>query len=151
MGSAPENLSQQIRDAIRDLFMRETGENYNDAVLEGLKIPDWPGNMLLVNSEGTSTENLVQGVFWSKPILESNIRIVAFVIDAKSQNIGLGTVAMQKIIEVANQNHRKIIQLEVRKNNEKAQTFYRKFGFEISEKIPNYYKDDDGYVMKLFL
>lgn len=131
--------------------MRETGENYNDAVLEGLKIPDWPGNMLLVNSEGTSTENLVQGVFWSKPILESNIRIVAFVIDAKSQNIGLGTVAMQKIIEVANQNHRKIIQLEVRKNNEKAQTFYRKFGFEISEKIPNYYKDDDGYVMKLFL
>ena len=107
--------------------------------------------MLLVESDDSNAELLIQGVFWSKPILETNIRIVAFVIDTKAQNIGLGTKAMQKIIQIARQKGRKIIQLEVRKNNENAQRFYKKFGFQISEKIPNYYKDDDGYVMKLFL
>ena len=151
LGTTPESLSQEYRDSIRELFMKETGENYNDTVLGGLKIPDWPGNMLLVKSDDSNAELCIQGVFWSKPVLETNIRIVAFVIDAKAQNIGLGTIAMHKIIQIAKQNGRKIIQLEVRKNNEKAQRFYKKFGFQISEKIPNYYKDDDGYVMKLFL
>ena len=33
----------------------------------------------------------------------------------------------------------------------KSPEILQKFGFQISEKIPNYYKDDDGYVMKLFL
>ena len=151
LGATPESLSQEYRKSIRELFMKETGENYNDTVLESLKIPDWSGNMLLVESDDSNAELLIQGVFWSKPILETNIRIVAFVIDSKAQNIGLGTKAMQKIIQIARQKGRKIIQLEVRKNNENAQRFYKKFGFQISEKIPNYYKDDDGYVMKLFL
>ena len=151
LGATPESLSHEHRKSIRELFMKETGENYNDTVLESLKIPDWPGNMLLVESDDSNAELLIQGVFWSKPILETNIRIVAFVIDTKAQNIGLGTKAMQKIIQIARQKGRKIIQLEVRKNNENAQRFYKKFGFQISEKIPNYYKDDDGYVMKLFL
>lgn len=151
LGATPESLSQEHRKSIRELFMKETGENYNDTVLESLKIPDWSGNMLLVESDDSNAELLIQGVFWSKPILETNIRIVAFVIDTKAQNIGLGTKAMQKIIQIARQKGRKIIQLEVRKNNENAQRFYKKFGFQISEKIPNYYKDDDGYVMKLFL
>ena len=79
LGTTPESLSQEYRDSIRELFMKETGENYNDTVLGGLKIPDWPGNMLLVKSDDSNAEICIQGVFWSKPILETNIRIVAFV------------------------------------------------------------------------
>ena len=41
LGTTPESLSQEYRNAIRELFMKETGENYNDTVLGGLKIPDW--------------------------------------------------------------------------------------------------------------
>ena len=113
LGATPESLSQEHRKSIRELFMKETGENYNDTVLESLKIPDWSGNMLLVESDDSNTELLIQGVFWSKPILETNIRIVAFVIDKKFQSKGFGGSAWSTMQKSMKEKGVKYVQLEV--------------------------------------
>ncbi|MCX7881737.1 MAG: GNAT family N-acetyltransferase [Brevinematales bacterium] len=41
--------------------------------------------------------------------------------------------------------------LEVRVSNERAQALYRRLGFEVKERLPLYYGDEDGYRMRLDL
>ena len=87
LGTTPESLSQEYRDSIRELFMKETGENYNDTVLGGLKIPDWPGNMLLVKSDDSNAELCIQGVFGLNPFLKLTLELLHLLLMIKHKTM----------------------------------------------------------------
>lgn len=65
------------------------------------------------------------------------IFIENLLIENEFQNLGIGKVVMEKIIEKAN-FEKKIIRLQVFKINIKAQKFYENFGFEKVSEMENH-------------
>ena len=50
-GLKPEDMTIEWRNRIRELFFSETNENYKDSSLLSLKIPEWDGNLMLIDRE----------------------------------------------------------------------------------------------------
>ena len=107
-------------------------------------------------------ETYPQG-FW---IAEKHHKIVGFIIGFKTnpniarllmigiskrhQNQGLGTALLRNLLKELALNNIKQVILEVRKSNKKAIKFYHKHGFEITETIYKFYKDEeDAYILKI--
>lgn len=73
------------------------------------------------------------------------------------QNRGLGTLLLQRLIDIAGEKGIKKIKLDVVTHNSRAIHLYEKFGFEVEGHMKmnhyNYVLDDygDDYVMALFL
>ena len=149
LGTKPDEVPPKWKLRITELLKKETGEEYNDSTFEMLQIPEWHGNKLLIDEEIYPKPESLVGVFWSKPITNQRIRIVAFVIEEKYQSKHFGTIAMNEIINHAKNTSQLGVQLEVRCSNTRAQKFYRRFGLEIVEKITGYYSNEDGYLMSL--
>ena len=70
------------------------------------------------------------------------------IIDPDFQNQGIGTNLLRNLIKELTLNNIKQVILEVRKNNKKAIRFYQKHGFEITDTISKFYKNEENaYVM----
>ncbi|KAH7387939.1 hypothetical protein KP509_16G049600 [Ceratopteris richardii] len=68
--------------------------------------------------------------------------IMTFGILAPYRRLGIGAKLMGHILDVCHKNATVLeIYLHVQTNNEEALAFYRNFGFEVREKIENYYTD----------
>ncbi|KAK1265698.1 hypothetical protein QJS04_geneDACA021358 [Acorus gramineus] len=66
---------------------------------------------------------------------------------------GVGTKLLNHVLDLSQRQHIGEIYLHVQTNNEDAIKFYRKFGFEITETIENYYVNitpADCYVLSKF-
>ena len=62
------------------------------------------------------------------------------------QRLGFGMEMMREVIKDAYAKKVRTITLEVRKSNEKAISFYKKVGFEVSHIKPSYYVDGEDAV-----
>ena len=85
-------------------------------------------------------------IFWIKE--EGLDHIIALAVDKKfrGQHIATRLLMMAMTIFKNCDIHR--ITLEVKSHNDIAVSFYKKFGFVIDRKVPNYYEDgSDAYVM----
>ena len=85
-------------------------------------------------------------IFWIKE--EGLGHIIALAVDKKfrGQHIATRLLMMAMTIFKNCDIHR--ITLEVKSHNDIAVSFYKKFGFVIDRKVPNYYEDgSDAYVM----
>ena len=85
-------------------------------------------------------------IFWIKE--EGLGHIIALAVDKKfrGQHIATRLLMMAMTIFKNFDIHR--ITLEVKSHNDIAVSFYKKFGFVIDRKVPNYYEDgSDAYVM----
>ena len=85
-------------------------------------------------------------IFWIKE--EGLGHIIALAVDNKfrGQHIATRLLMMAMTIFKNCDIHR--ITLEVKSHNDIAVSFYKKFGFVIDRKVPNYYEDgSDAYVM----
>ncbi len=147
-GLKPESITIEWRDRIRELFLSETDETYKDSSLLALNIPEWEGNLMLIDRDKYPEASSLKGVLWSKPFKTESTRIVAFVIDKEFQSKGYGSRAWSFMKKSMKKMGIKYIQLEVKCSNTKAQEFYRERGMEIISRIDMYYKNEHGYMMK---
>ncbi len=82
---------------------------------------------------------------------DHRFNLINFIIRKKYQNKGYGSLLMQKTLNIVN-NHTEInkIILNVKTTNLKAIKLYKKFGFEIIERIEDYYRhNESAYLMEL--
>lgn len=147
-GLKPESMTLQWRQRIIDLFLSETQEVYQDSSLINLAIPEWDGNLMLIDRSTYPEASSLKGILWCKPFMENSVRVVAFVIDQTFQSKGYGGNAWKFMIGKMKNQGKKHVQLEVKCSNVDAQHFYRVRGMEIIRRIDLYYKTEHGYMMR---
>jgi ribosomal-protein-alanine N-acetyltransferase len=80
--------------------------------------------------------------------------LINFLIFPDHQGKGLGALLLSNVIKLIKSQHPEIgkIVLNVKNSNQKAIKLYQKFGFQIKNKIENYYESgDDSFSMELDL
>lgn len=93
-------------------------------------------------------DGLVVGyiIFWIKE--EGLGHIIALAVDKKFRRQHIATRLLMMAVTVFKNCDIHRITLEVKSHNEAAVGFYKKFGFKIDRKVPNYYEDgSDAFVM----
>lgn len=80
---------------------------------------------------------------------EGNITNIAVHPDYRRK--GCGSMLMERLLTLAKELSLSLLTLEVREGNDAAQALYRKYGFEILGKRPNYYADnrETAYIMTI--
>lgn len=92
------------------------------------------------------------GFICSARLFDGGCRIMLFAIDRGFQGHGKGGELLDSLIMQARMERMRYITLEVRAENARARTFYRKHGFIELETIPHYYNNGgDAVRMDLFL
>ena len=130
-------------EIIRQLFLDQTGEVYAKESVKTLPIPEWGGNLLLLDEN-----NMIRGLLWANKFGIFRTRVVAFVIDSEFKGKGFGSIAWDMYMKVAKAEGLNEVQLEVRSDNEMAIGFYSRRGLEIIENLDDYYQSGQGYVMR---
>ena len=143
LGPSPKSLDAESVEIIRQLFLDQTGERYASESVRTLPIPEWSGNLVLLDSN-----NMIRGLLWSNKFKEDRVRIVAFAIDSDFKGRGFGSQAWKLLVEAAISEGCDEIQLEVRGDNKFAIDFYKRRGLEIISTLEGYYKAGIGYVMR---
>jgi|TARA_B110000914_G_scaffold47464_1_gene40405 ribosomal protein S18 acetylase RimI-like enzyme len=130
-------------EIVKQLFLDQTGERYAEASVRSLPIPEWGGNLVLLDDNG-----MIRGLLWANKFSEERVRIVAFAIDSDYKGNGFGSEAWLILLNAARNDGHKEIQLEVRGDNQFAIDFYRRRGLEVVGTLDGYYKAGVGYVMR---
>tara|TARA_B110000196_G_scaffold303183_1_gene298816 strand:+ start:168 stop:581 length:414 start_codon:yes stop_codon:yes gene_type:complete len=130
-------------EVVKQLFLDQTGERYAEASVRSLPIPEWGGNLVLLDDNG-----MLRGLLWANKFSESRVRIVAFAIDSDYKGNGFGSEAWLILLNAARNDGHNEVQLEVRGDNQFAIDFYRRRGLEIVGTLDGYYKAGVGYVMR---
>ena len=130
-------------EIIRQLFLDQTGEMYAKESVKTLPIPEWGGNLLLLDEN-----NMIRGLLWANKFGIFRTRVVAFVIDSEFKGKGFGSIAWDMYMKVAKAEGLNEVQLEVRSDNDMAIGFYSRRGLEIIENLDGYYQSGQGYVMR---
>lgn len=147
-GLKPESMTSQWRQKIIDLFHNETQEVYHESSLLKLSIPEWDGNLMLIDRDTYPDASSLKGILWCKPFMDDSVRVVAFVLDEEFQSLGHGSKAWKYMTTRLKNQGKNHIQLEVKCSNLEAQKFYRNRGMEIIRRIDLYYKTEHGYMMR---
>lgn len=143
LGPKPKSLDDATVEVIKQLFLDQTGERYARESVRTLPIPEWGGNLVLLDSN-----NMIRGLLWANKFSNERVRIVAFAIDSDYKGMGFGTKAWELLIEAARNGGHTEIQLEVRGDNKFAIDFYKRRGLETISTLKGYYKSGIGYVMR---
>jgi|TARA_B110000914_G_C15493148_1_gene461737 ribosomal protein S18 acetylase RimI-like enzyme len=130
-------------EVVKQLFLDQTGERYAEASVRSLPIPEWGGNLVLLDDNG-----MLRGLLWANKFSESRVRIVAFAIDSDYKGNGFGSEAWLILLNAARNDGHNEVQLEVRGDNQFAIDFYRRRGLEVVATLDGYYKAGVGYVMR---
>jgi ribosomal protein S18 acetylase RimI-like enzyme len=143
LGPSPKSLDAATIEIVKQLFLDQTGEIYSEASVKSLPIPEWSGNLVLLDDN-----HMLRGLLWTNKFSETRVRIVAFAIDSDYKSLGHGAQAWEHLLVAARAEGIKEIQLEVRGDNEFAIEFYRRRGLEIIMPLEGYYNAGIGYVMR---
>jgi len=147
-GHEPKSLSDEWKKRIQTMFLRETGEEYSFQSISALLIPEWGGNMLLIDQNLYPAAESLLGLLWALPHEMDGVRVAAFVLDSKYQSCGWGGKAWEHLVEISRKDGKVSIQLEVKAENVRAQEFYKARGLAVIRPLENYYKSGLGYEMK---
>lgn len=143
LGPSPKSLDMPTIEVVKQLFLDQTGERYAEASVRSLPIPEWGGNLVLLDDNG-----MLRGLLWANKFSESRVRIVAFAIDSDYKGNGFGSEAWLILLNAARNDGHNEVQLEVRGDNQFAIDFYRRRGLEVVDTLDGYYKAGVGYVMR---
>ena len=144
---SPKDLAPNQIAQIMQLFLNETGERYAEASVRHLPIPTWGGNLMLIDTQAPAPQPIL-GVLWATPFKEIIVRVAAFVIAAPHQGQALGSQAWSMFTRAAWAHGYRHVQLEVKAENERAQSFYQRRGMEIKQPLTGYYQSGLGYMMR---
>ena len=98
-------------------------------------------------SENSSLQNTIVGFAGIKIILDE-AELMNIVVNKASRHSGIGTLLLNKLLEICKEKNLDSIFLEVNEKNLNAQKLYKNFGFETISIRKNYYNSDNGIVMK---
>tara|TARA_B100000925_G_C21972184_1_gene458390 strand:+ start:328 stop:807 length:480 start_codon:yes stop_codon:yes gene_type:complete len=143
LGMIPRFLPEHSIETIKQLFLDQTGERYATESVRNLPIPEWGGNLVLLDSN-----KMIRGLLWANKFSSKRVRVVAFAIDSDFKGSGYGSQAWESLVRAARQDGHQEIQLEVRGDNEFAIEFYKRRGLEIISVLDGYYNAGIGYVMR---
>ena len=102
------------------------------------------GAGFLVAQVGRSVVGYV--IFWIK---DGSGHIIAIAVDKRFRSMQIGSMLLDKAIELIIQNDIFTVKLEVRKSNISARKFYLKKGFKQVKYCKKYYSDgEDGIIMQ---
>lgn len=146
-GIEPKHMSPDACRQVLSLFLKETGEQYSDASVRHLPIPNWEGNLIL-KEETQSDESPIIGLLWATPFMDDIVRVAAFVIHSERQGSGLGSEAWNRFVDAALKAGYKRVQLEVKATNTRAQRFYQRRGLTVQKNLEGYYQSGLGYMMR---
>jgi ribosomal-protein-alanine N-acetyltransferase len=71
--------------------------------------------------------------------------IISIAVLPQYRRKGIGTQLLQRVMKTP---RIKKVWAEVRRSNQGAQAFYSKMGFEITDRIPNYYGNEDALIVQ---
>lgn len=92
-------------------------------------------------------QNTIVGFAGIKIILDE-AELMNIVVNKASRHSGIGTLLLNKLLEICKGKNLDSIFLEVNEKNLNAQKLYKNFGFETISIRKNYYNSDNGIVMK---
>ena len=95
-------------------------------------------------------QNTIVGFAGIKIILDE-AELMNIVVNKASRHSGIGTLLLNKLLEICKEKNLDSIFLEVNEKNLNAQKLYKNFGFETISIRKNYYNSDNGIVMKKIL
>lgn len=72
---------------------------------------------------------------------DHQLEILDIAVDSRHRRKGFATLLLQSVLHLAKQRGAHEFFLEVRESNAAALTLYRKFGFVVTGRRPNYYRD----------
>jgi ribosomal-protein-alanine acetyltransferase len=78
-------------------------------------------------------------------VYSSDGHIISIAVHANHRRRGIGTELLKKAMTTP---HIKKIWAEVRRGNQGAQAFYLRMGFQISGIVPNYYRNEDAFIIQ---
>ncbi|MEM1796547.1 MAG: ribosomal protein S18-alanine N-acetyltransferase [Zestosphaera sp.] len=91
---------------------------------------------------------LVKGYITGFVTTSNCCHIASIAVDPESRGVGLGKKLLTSFEERCSELKIKCLELEVSVKNERALNLYRKLGYKIIERLPNYYPDSDAYLMR---
>ncbi|MGC8975626.1 MAG: ribosomal protein S18-alanine N-acetyltransferase [Thermoprotei archaeon] len=74
--------------------------------------------------------------------------VASIAVDPESRGVGLGKKLLSAFEERCLELKIKCLELEVSVKNERAMKLYKKLGYKIVERLPDYYPDSDAYLMR---
>ena len=77
--------------------------------------------------------------------------IMNIVVKKSYRNKGIGSLLLENLLLLCNKSNLKSLSLEVNEKNIPAINLYKKFGFKNISIRKNYYKDENGIIMKKVL
>lgn len=82
---------------------------------------------------------------------DDDLNIIGIAIKEQFQQKGFGSMLIEFVKQFAKEKNKKSLSLEVDQNNKKAMNFYKNKGFVVTNIRKKYYKDNDAFVMFLYL
>jgi ribosomal-protein-alanine N-acetyltransferase len=83
--------------------------------------------------------------------IDHELEILDVAVDSSHRRKGFATLLLQSVLHLAKQRGAQEFFLEVRDSNDAALALYRKFGFVVTGRRPNYYRDSNEAALLLKL
>lgn len=136
-----EKMNLSDFDEIKDSLQIDFDEFWNASILKSELENE--NSVYIVAKE----DNKIVG-FAGIIILPDDVEITNIVTKKIERKKGIGSLLLEKLIEIAKETGRDNISLEVNENNIAAKTLYEKFGFKVLGKRKKYYNGiDDAIIM----
>ncbi len=83
---------------------------------------------------------------------EKEARILIFAVDSRVRGQGIGSLLLKRFLARCSMEGVRLVTLEVRVSNSIAIHFYKKSGFQVVERLNNYYSNGEaGYRMAIWI
>lgn len=142
-----DNLKIRIFDPydlerVAEISKKSLSEHYADNLFIEI-YQSWPEAFLI----GEWNDQIV-AFMTGRRMTRTDARILMFAVDEKFRSHGIGTILINRFIEVCKSEMIITVRLEVRTDNARGIKFYQKNGFEVTSILRNYYSDgSDAYIM----
>ena len=119
-------------------------DDYFAPEVVGFFLAQWPEGQFVA----TDLTGRVVGALCGARLDGGRASVSLLAVDSGSRGMGAGSALLDQFRRACVMSGIGMMQLEVRTSNAKGIEFYRKRGFTISERLPNFYNDGgDGYRM----
>jgi ribosomal-protein-alanine N-acetyltransferase len=135
-------FDEKYTDRVTDLANRSMSETYNEKVILDI-YRSWREGFILLMA-GDEIAGFICGSRYS--ITEARILLLA--VENAYRRSGLGSMLLDRFLEICRKSGYLSVRLEVRTDNDGAISFYRRHGFSITSTMLYYYSDlSDAFQM----
>lgn len=135
-----ENMTLNDFEQIKDNLIEEYDDFWKPSILKS-ELENENSKYILVKE---NKEIVGFGGVWISPV---DVQITNIVVRKNKRKKGIGSLLLDKLIEIAKNTKRDNISLEVNEKNVDAIRLYEKYGFKNLGKRKNYYNGKDNAII----